>query len=157
MLCLFCSNFIFNLMCLAVINALKNVMIAGTKTLIKLLRLHVDVPLSSSAKAVFASCQLSAELLEDFSPKFINPPKLNVAAILNHISHNSTPACSAGYVMLPAHFELFPGSFDLTAVALLKNLLRFSWNETKMTLLSSILQRQLVPSPVRRGECWNVE
>lgn len=59
--------------------------------------------------------------------------------------------------MFPAHFELFPGSssedFDLTAVALLYNLLRFSGNETKMTLLTSILQRQLVPSPVRRGEC----
>ena len=49
----------------------------------------VKAPLSSSASALFASCQLS-ELLEDFSPKFIKDPKLNEAAMLNHISHKPT-------------------------------------------------------------------
>lgn len=50
----------------------------------------VTLPLSSSARAEFASCQLS-ELLEDFSPKFMKVPKLNAAAMLDNVSHKSTP------------------------------------------------------------------
>lgn len=129
----------------------------------------VTAPLSSSASALFASCQLS-ELLEDFSPKFIKDPKLNEAAMLNHISHKPTQealitehagkSCErwtnqksrsrGSRAFLISREDLFV--WVRVATIVFDESSYFSWSEPEMSLLTSILQRQLVPSPLRRGE-----